>query len=269
MRPRDVRDYLRLHRLTRNPFDTLRSRKRQDRDHLVVLQNGGTLELRAERADFHMFHRIFLCDEYRLRRFSPGALDVVIDLGGNVGLFAARAATLAKRVISYEPIPQNFAQLTRNTAGYENVEAVRRAVAGSAGTRRIYHPREAALSGVYSAFPENGGHMSDAYDEVSAVSLADLIEAHAVERCDLLKLDVEGAEYEILYDAPGEILNKVRCIHAEYHDVGRSDPRTRIPELVAYLAAREFQVELYPHRRKENHGMLFATRPDAAPLSRA
>ena len=264
MRPRDVHDYLALRRLSKNALETLRFRKRQRAGQLlhVQLRDGAELEIRAERADYHMFHRIFLADEYRLTSLARRSLGTVIDLGGNVGLFAARAATLARRVVAYEPVAANFAQLLTNVARYPNVEAIPKAV-GPAGRIRIYHPRIPELSGVYSSFRENGGHMSDRYDEVDAVPLGEILEQHAIDRCTLLKIDVEGQEYDILYGASRDVLARVDNIHAEYHDVARDDPKSRVDALVGYLADHGYQTELVPHRRKPNHGMLFASRAAA------
>jgi FkbM family methyltransferase len=265
MRPRDIRDYMALRRLTKNPVEVLRYRKRQasGRDLLVRLRDGATLHVRSQRADYHMFHRIFLADEYRLANLAHRGLGVVVDLGGNVGLFAARAAALAERVISYEPIPESYALLEWNVAHYKCVDTVRAAASGEAGSLRIYHPRTPHLSGVYSSFREMGGHMSDRYDDVAAITLAEIFKRHELDRCDLLKIDVEGQEYDILYAAPEDVISRITRIHCEYHDVAREDPRSRIAALDAYLQRHGFDVELLPHRRKPNHGMLFATRNPA------
>lgn len=166
-------------------------------------------------------------------------------------------------MISYEPFAGNFARLRANVGARKNIEPVRAAVAGRSGALRLYHPRSERLSGVYSThadFGERSDHMSETYDEVPAVSLAELFERHAIERCDLLKIDVEGAEYDILYSAPRELLGRVERIHGEYHDVERDDPRSRIERFTAFLEDAGYEVDVKPHRRKPNHGMFFAAR---------
>ena len=93
MRPEDFGDYLALRRISANPWRSLRFRKtrRPGQTLDVKLRQGASLALRAESNDFHIFHRIFLRDEYRLDAL-PEKLGCVIDLGANVGLFAARSA---------------------------------------------------------------------------------------------------------------------------------------------------------------------------------
>src|SRR5512144_2652965 len=128
MRLEDARDYLALRRIAANPWETVRFRKtrRPGQTLAVQLRESAPLALRGDSNDFHIFHRIFLRDEYRLERL-PARLGDVLDLGANVGLFAARIAPRARRVFCYEPVPANFAQLERNVAPLANVEAFREA----------------------------------------------------------------------------------------------------------------------------------------------
>jgi FkbM family methyltransferase len=265
VRLEDLRDWLALRKIARNPWQVVRFRKsHREGDVLQVkLRDAAPLELRGGRADFHMFHRIFLRDEYRLRSAVPALLDCVVDLGANVGLFSARIAPSARRVIAYEPYPAHFAQLVKNTAGRTNVENVQAAVAGKSGTVRLYEPVNAGQSGTHSLHAESGGYMSQRFVDVPALSLDELFARHALDACDLLKLDVEGSEYEILYGASAATLARVRRIHGEYHDVGREDPRTRTAAFTRFLREAGFEVEVVPHRRKDNHGNFFAVRPDA------
>ena len=109
----------------------------------MKLRQGASIALRAESNDFHIFHRIFLRDEYRLDAL-PARLGCVIDLGANVGLFTARIAARAERVLCYEPVPANFAQLEKNVAA-PHVQPFRAAVSGTSGTLRIYRPASDAL----------------------------------------------------------------------------------------------------------------------------
>ncbi len=271
MRLEDLADWWKLRRFTANPGEIVRFRKRQrDGDELAVrLDDGPPLWLRGARADFHMFHRIFLRDEYRLAGVVPGAWDCVVDLGANVGVFALRAARIARRVVAFEPNPRNFERLARNAAGRPRITALRRAVAGKPGTLRLYRPEAASRSGTYSGFRSPGSGLSDAYDEVPATTLDDAFARHGVETCALLKVDIEGGEYDALYAASDATLARVERIHGEYHDLGPERPDASGEALGAFLARKGFAVELVPHRRKPNHGMFFAARGPTPPRPRA
>lgn len=261
MRPRDIADYVELRRIATNPWEVLRYRwrGRQDRDLTVDLRGASPLHLRGGLPDHHMFHRIFLADEYRLGRLAPGKWECVVDLGANVGVFSARVAPFARRVIAYEPVGENFAQLEKNSAGLDNVTIVHEAVSSEAGALRIYAPKNRAQTGVFSAHIDLGhGMVSDSYEEVDAVPLDEVFRKHDVGHCDLLKIDVEGQEYDILHAASHETFERIGRIHGEFHDVRPQDPRTRISHFSDFLRGRGFAVSVSPHRKKPNHGMFFA-----------
>jgi FkbM family methyltransferase len=266
MRIEDIHDYFALRRFTENPWEILRFRKRQKAgDELEVrLKGGAPLYVRGGVTDFHMFHRIYLRDEYRVARHPAGSFSCVVDLGANVGLFSARASELARRVVAYEPFPENFACLQKNVAFRKNVEAVPEAVAGRTGMLKLYRPHNESNSGSYSSFVYDDRALSEVFDEVPAVTLNALFERHAIDCCDLLKMDVEGSEYEILHAAGDAVLERIQRIHGEYHNVRPEDPGTRIENFGAHLESKGFVFEAVPHRRKENHGLFFARRPGGA-----
>ncbi len=261
MRLADVRDYLALRRIAENPLEVLRFRKGQplDSELQVRFRSRPALYLRGGRADFHMFNRIFLRDEYRLGS-SLTKEWCVLDLGGNVGMFSARVAPDVGRVIVYEPMPENFERLTANTEGYPNVVRNQAAVSGSDGTLDIFLPASDKLTGVYSAHPEGNELVTNESVTVDAVALDTVFEQHSIETCDLMKIDVEGAEFEILGEASPATLDRILRIHGEYHDVSPATPRNRIEGFVAWLESLGFHVDVDAHRRKPNHGMFFARR---------
>lgn len=256
----DIRDWLVLRSRVANAWEVVRFRKKGRRGDVLEIQylDEPPLYVRGETNDFHMFHRINLRDEYRLA--GDSGWDCVVDLGGNVGLFAARAARMARRVVTYEPIADNFECLRRNCDSRPNVESVLCAVAGKAQRIRVYRPKNPTLSGVHSIYTEMGGHMSEGYDEVDAITLDQLFARHAIDHCDLVKIDVEGAEYEILHATSRETFGRIDRIHGEYHDVQPDDPRSRIGNFEGFLQSMGYTTEIVPHRREENHGMFFARR---------
>ena len=260
MRVDDIRCYLALRGQVSNAWTTTRFRRRsrhEGRELAVQLRDGPPIYLRSGTQDYGVFREIFVSDVYRLA--GVRGWDCIVDLGGNVGLFAAYAAHVARRVIVYEPFPDHVRQLGRNCAGRPSVEIVARAVAGRPGTLRLYRPRARKYTAVHSAFP-TGELISEEFDEVEAVTLDQVFERHAIGRCDLLKIDVEGQEYDILHNTSDATLARIARIHGEYHDVQPDDPRTRIEHFTAFLAGKGYEVELAPDPRTPNYGMFFAVR---------
>ncbi|MGD9230649.1 MAG: FkbM family methyltransferase, partial [Desulfobacterales bacterium] len=168
MRIEDISFYFMLRRMAENPWEIVRFRKKRKKEKIleVKMRDGCNLFIRGVYNDYHMFHRIFMRDEYHVSKIPPGSLKCVVDVGANVGMFSARVSAITHRVIAYEPFPENFAWLERNVASRRNVTPVCKAVAGEEGVLHLYRPVKDALSGVYSSFQEMGGLMSEKYDKV-------------------------------------------------------------------------------------------------------
>jgi hypothetical protein len=79
---------------------------------------------------------------------------------------------------------------------------------------------------------------------VAAVSLADALARLATDRVDLLKLDCEGAEYDILMRTTPDVLSRIDRIVMEYHD---HRPDVRHPALAAFLRHSGYRVDVFPN----------------------
>jgi FkbM family methyltransferase len=249
-----------LRRMVKNPWETVRFRKNKRKGEIleVKMLDGRNLFLRAGYNDFHLFHRIYMKDEYNIAEFFHEKWECVIDLGANVGIFAAYISDIANRVVAYEPYPENFLCMKRNVEKRENVIPVCKAVSSKEEVLRLFRPVDESLSSVNSSFPEKDGLMSEKYDEVPAITLEQLFSEHEIDHCDLLKIDVEGMEYDILYATGDNIFERIDRIHGEYHNVEEHDFRTRISNFVSFLEEKGYSVRVEPHQRKENIGMFFA-----------
>lgn len=145
--------------------------------------------------------------EYAAPGFEIGAGERVVDGGANVGAFAILAARAGAEVVAYEPHPPTFAALERNTAGLA-VSCVRAALVGAA-------PAGGAVAFTVGASADTQGRVGGGGPslEVPAVALTDAIG----DGCDLLKLDCEGAEFELLATTPVATLRRIRRIACEVH----------------------------------------------------
>jgi FkbM family methyltransferase len=125
------------------------------------------------------------------RLVGPGM--VVYDIGANVGYFSLLASVLAGpegQVVAFEPLPRNIRYLQQHLQinHLENVRIIEAAVAD--------HDGQAAFNlGPSSAM---GYLASDGDVKVQMVSLDTLLAEGQLDPPDVIKLDVEGAEYEAL-----------------------------------------------------------------------
>jgi FkbM family methyltransferase len=197
---------------------------------------------------------VTLGEVWRNRDYDPPAEvarpAAVLDLGGNIGLFALHALALwpDARVVSYEPDPVNAAVLRRSLAAnglHDRWRLVEAAAGARDGTVRFAGGQD-ALSHVV-ADGERG--------ETSTVPVQDVLDEMAA--ADLVKIDVEGGEWELLLD-PRFSASPPAALVLEYHPRGcpSSDPHRAVRDAVE--AAGLHHREIW--RRDDGHGMLWAWR---------
>jgi FkbM family methyltransferase len=171
--------------------------------------------------------------EYDEPGFVPGHGDIVVDIGANIGAFAMLAASRGARVRSYEPHPDSFAHMERNTAKWR-VECHRAAVTTEhADTVQLYlGPRD--TRNTLLGKDAKSARELDEQVEVPAIPLAEVLR----DPVDLLKLDVEGGEFDLLWAEP-HLLRRAKRIIAEVHTVfGDEDA------LLAHVQAAGFDARL-------------------------
>ncbi len=161
------------------------------------------------------------------RLISPG--DTVIDAGANVGymtVLAALAAGPRGRVLAFEPHPELFAVLQRNVAAARDEFAIAHtelhetALGATTGSAHLQCPVEFASNdglGRIASTPEPAGG-------TLTVRMQTLDTALGNRRAAVLKLDVEGAEAQVLRGAAGALGDR-RIAHVvfEDHDMGNSE----------------------------------------------
>lgn len=197
-----------------------------------------------------------LDDHYRAAGLAPRPGDVVVDIGGGLGDFALMVGRRhpQARVLAFEPFPESAALFRRNQAlnRVANVTLFEQAVAGADGELSLTISARASVQHSTARAPAEGATIA-----VATRSLAAVFAEHAVERCAMLKLDCEGAEFEILLGLDEAALARIERISLEYHD-GVTAHSHR--DLAAFLAGAGFRVEIQPSPVHDHLGYLYAQR---------
>jgi FkbM family methyltransferase len=147
---------------------------------------------------------------------------VIVDAGANIGVFTLYAARRAphSRLVAIEPFQSTRERLEQTIASnglVNRVKVTELALARSDSLRLMYDKE--APSQLRGMLP------SDATDGVSveAVSLETLLDREGLRDVDLLKMDIEGAEHEVLAGASPTALARIRRISLEYHPNGSKE----------------------------------------------
>jgi len=181
----------------------------------------------------------------------------IIDIGAGLGDFSIDIARrhAHSTVYAYEPFPESFTLLQENVElnRLNNVRIFPSAVgAESSSLMTLYPGKSEAVQ--YSTVSVGNLTVANAV-QVPSTTLDQIFEDLALQKCDFLKIDCEGAEYEILFNTSKQTLNKIKHICLEYHNgvtqFGHED-------LVRFFQEKGFQVNLHPNRVHQDLGFLYA-----------
>jgi len=147
----------------------------------------------------------------------------VYDVGAFHGLLTLFFATRSKAVVCFEPNTQNHKRLMENLTlnGIKNVEVRKVGVGSRSGTRRMVGsslmPGGASVDGKAVEELLRAG-VGTVIEEISIVTLDEEIPQANLPGPDFIKIDIEGAEYDIIEQTPAEIWKSIPAISLELHD---------------------------------------------------
>ncbi|MEI8342690.1 MAG: FkbM family methyltransferase [Verrucomicrobiota bacterium] len=211
----------------------------------LCFRDGLKAAYRPETQDWETVKEVMLDGVYAVSldhlKNQPGHLPV-LDLGANIGLFSLRAAQCKPglEVHAYEPAPQNIALMESNQR--VNPELAKRihihseAVGGFTRTARFFFDEKIPQASSLFSTGNQG-------QEVTVRAFAEIVTGIPVS-WGLVKIDVEGAEYEIFKHTPPAIWEKVLTISIEIHadPEGRMQKRDLLKQIesLGYTAVKEF-----------------------------
>jgi len=190
---------------------------------VAVVLGGRPYAIRLQtRTELDVLGEIGLDDEYGLTDRIPAA--TIVDLGAHVGLATLRllAGHPDAKVVAVEADPALIPRLRENLAGLP-VEIVHAAVDREEGERDFYRSDISSWGNSL----ERTLHYQSAV-RVPTVTLEGLLDSHGIDRVDLLKIDVEGAEWDLLADGVSE---RVVAMVGEVHVRGDRDPEELLTRL--------------------------------------
>lgn len=160
--------------------------------------------------------------------------DTVVDIGANIGSFSLYAMKKAGKIFAYEPAPVSFWLLETNVKMNNalNIKLFRKAVTREEGSITLGISKEGSSG--------NSSYIkSETNVVVPATNLKAIMEENGIKKIDFLKVDCEGAEYDIILTTPPAIYKKIKKIALEYHKITEEH---RPEELIEVLLKNGFEV---------------------------
>ncbi|MFI5203096.1 MAG: FkbM family methyltransferase [Flavobacteriales bacterium] len=138
-----------------------------------------------------------------LRRMAQSGM-IFLDIGANIGSFSLSLSRKINngKIIAFEPVSYNVNILKRNIElnKFTNILVEHKGVSNTTGTARIYFGKKKSGASIVNTGMENS-------EDIELITVDAYLKQHNINRVDMVKIDVEGAEHLVLAGAE-QLLNQ-------------------------------------------------------------
>ncbi|MCU7852272.1 MAG: FkbM family methyltransferase [Candidatus Thiodiazotropha sp. (ex Monitilora ramsayi)] len=172
--------------------------------------------LRLPSSDAPTYKQVFMKHEYNFE--VDAEPKIIVDAGANIGLASIYFANKYPQATIYaiEPEQSNFNALQKNTAGYENIIAIHAALWHEKRRINLVDPGLGNW-GFMTQETETSEQIGEERHLVQAITVDNILSDYDINRIDILKIDIEGAEREV-FSNTSSWLDKVDMIIIELHE---------------------------------------------------
>ena len=208
------------------------------------------MKIRAKTTDLMQLATIWLTSEYEAPGFEIKENDTIIDVGGLIGLFMLFCEQFCHKgkIYCFEPELNNYRIFSDNVKlnNLENIHSFNMAISKQDGNVPLYLNDD---SSGHSIFLKNSNSI-----QVESITLQKVFELNNIKKCNLLKLDCEGSEYEIINSLPDSYFSMIDKIIIEYH-LAKKYPKL-LTELIKKLELMSFSINM--KKLDDDMGLIFA-----------
>jgi FkbM family methyltransferase len=165
--------------------------------------------------DYKVINETWIENVYRIHQYHFSGDKVFVDIGANIGSVSIFVDSFNKiledkiKVYAVEPEPNNIDLLSYNILNNptENITIVNNAVWHEEGTVTVSN---------------KGGNSSIVYktdsdfSHIEAITIEHLLNKYNIKEVDVMKIDIEGAEFDLIINTPAEILAKIKYLTLEF-----------------------------------------------------
>lgn len=209
-------------------------------------------------SDLSVIEEIFIDRMYRSTESLIFSLQssTILDIGAHIGLFSIYAAILNPqiKIIALEPEPDNFNLMKENLKlnHIKNIVVKNMALVNNDQKDIILQLSKNTHNHIV---PLSNCHIVDSANKeisVPAVNLEKIIIKNKLDKIGLLKMDIEGGEFDIFQNLNQNTWSKIQNIAMEYHELGNN----KRADLENIIRSHGFSVEHFPNHFDKRFGLL-------------
>ena len=200
--------------------------------------NGQPVYYRTSTSDMTLIYEVLLKSGHKSEYYLPSDFNpkVILDIGANIGITSIYLTNKFPnaKIFSFEPLLENYDILKKNTENYKNIKVFNFGLGQKDEALDIFLSDDSENFGGGSFFPEVGG-ASNSKVKCEIRNIQNTLTGLNVKEIDLIKIDTEGAEFDILTSLNKKYLEGVKWITGELHGY-------RDFELLSYLQSLGFRI---------------------------
>jgi FkbM family methyltransferase len=184
------------------------------RGEIIYKIDGMKVKIRAGTIDKSIFTEVILGELYYPKWLELEDSPVVIDVGSHIGTFSLFISNKNNAIVyAIEPNKDNFKMLQEQIELNKlKIIPFNLALSDKKGEMKLYSGRHSARG---SILREEGSE----FQRIETVTLEEFFNMNKIKKCDLMKMDIEGGEYLVLYSTPKRIFEKIKRIFLELHSI--------------------------------------------------
>ncbi|MDD2646925.1 MAG: FkbM family methyltransferase [Patescibacteria group bacterium] len=210
--------------------------------------------LLRDEVDQSVFNEIFKIEEYRCAIDKiKQAKAPILDIGAHIGLFSLYCRALNPNVFIYafEPEENNFKALEKiNIDNNLRINLIRAAIGEKSGEGELV----IAADNHNHHLAEQEAAPEQKFQKVKIYNLSDWRQANKITEIGLLKMDIEGGEYQIIDSLSIDDFKIIEAMVLEYHNDNWRDYRL----IEEKLRSNGFSVKIFPSQFDKKMGFLWA-----------
>jgi FkbM family methyltransferase len=169
---------------------------------------------------------------------------VIIDIGANIGRFTFHFAQIAKkgRVICFEPDSTNYAalQINANLNNFDNISFYQLGLGSSAERVPLFNVNE-NNPGMNRVLP-NESNIAFPFEMIDIKRLDQIEELLDINKIDLIKIDVEGFEFEVLQGSERLIDQFKPFLFVEINSDNLDEHNSSVQELLKWILSKGYLI---------------------------